>query len=83
MENALVDTELLVPSYGSIVKIPSTVPAPPHTRESLSQIDCYMGDNISTVQGGTERQQRVFVCTDHALKYISPYYQESPNTQRE
>ena len=50
--NALVDSELPVPEYGAISKIPSTGPGPPHTPESLTHIDCYMDDVISVVQGG-------------------------------
>ena len=48
--NALVYTDLPVPSYGAISKIPATGPGPPHTPESLTRIDCYMGDIISAVQ---------------------------------
>ena len=50
--NALVDSELPVPSYGEISEIPSTGPGTPHTPESLTHIDCYMDDVISVVQGG-------------------------------
>ena len=54
--NALVESELPVPVYGAISKIPSTGPGPPHTPESLTHIDCYMDDVISVVQGGPDRQ---------------------------
>ena len=50
--NAVVDSELPVPSYRAISEIPSTAPDPPHTPESLAHIDCYMDDAISVVQGG-------------------------------
>ena len=70
--NALVDSELPVPSYGAISEIPSTGPVPPHTRESLNHIDCYMDDVISVVQGGLDRQHRVFDGTIHALKCLFP-----------
>ena len=49
--NALVNSELPVPSYGAISEIPATGPGPPHTPESLTHIYCYMDDIISTVQG--------------------------------
>ena len=38
MENALVNTDLPVPSYGAIYKITSTGPGTPHTLESLTHI---------------------------------------------
>ena len=38
VENALVDTDLPVPSYGAIFEIPATGPGPPHTLESLTHI---------------------------------------------
>ena len=47
--NALVNTDLPVPSYGAISEIPETGPGPPHTPESLTNIDCYMDDVISAV----------------------------------
>ena len=49
--NTLGDIDLTVPSYGAISDIPATVPGPPHTPESLTNIDCYMDDVISAVQG--------------------------------
>ena len=70
--NALVDSEFPVPSYGAISDIPSTGPGPPHTPESLAHIDCYMDDIISVVQGGTDRQHRVFDGTVRALKWLFP-----------
>ena len=72
MENALVDTDLLVLSYGTISKIPATGPRPPHTPDSLTHIDCYMDDIISAVQGGPDRQHRVFDGTFRALKWLFP-----------
>ena len=57
--NALVDTDLLVLSYGAISDIPETgppPPTPPHTPESLTHIDFYMDDVISAVQGDPYRQ---------------------------
>ena len=54
--NALVDSELPVPSYCAISEIPSTRPGPPHTPESFTHIDCYMNEAISVVQGGSDRQ---------------------------
>ena len=70
--NALVDSELPVPAYGAISKIPSTGPGPPHTPESLTHIDCYMDDVIPVVQGGPDRQHRVFDGTVRALKWLFP-----------
>ena len=70
--NALVDSELPVPSYSAISEMPSTGPGPPHTPESLTRIDYYMDDVISVVQGGPDRQHRVFDCTVRALKWIFP-----------
>ena len=66
--NALVDIELLVPTYGSIVKIRTTRPGPPHMHESLTHIDCYMDDVISMVQYGLELQHRAFDGTVCSLK---------------
>ena len=50
--NALVNTDLPVPSYGTIYDIRVTGPGLPHTPGSLTHIDCYMDDVISAVQGG-------------------------------
>ena len=36
--NALVDSELPVPSYGAISEVPSTGPGPPYTPDSLTHI---------------------------------------------
>ena len=52
VSNALVDMELLVPAYGVIYKILSTVPGLPHTRDSLTHINWYMDNVISMVQVG-------------------------------
>ena len=49
--NTLVYTDLPVPSYGAISKILATGPGPPHIPESLTNINCYMDDVISAVQG--------------------------------
>ena len=57
---ALVGLELPVLSYGAISEIPAPEPGPPHTPERLTHIDCYMDDVISVVQGGPDRQHRVF-----------------------
>ena len=54
--NALVDTDLPVPSYGVISEIPETGPGPPHTPDILTHINFYMDDVISVVQGETDRQ---------------------------
>ena len=70
--NALVDSELPVPAYGAISEIPSTGPGPPHTPESLTHIDCYMDNVISVVQGGLDRQHRVFDGTVRSLKWLFP-----------
>ena len=70
--NALVDMELPVPAYGTISKIPTTGTPPSHTRYRLTHIDYYIGDVISTVQGGPELQHRVFDGTVCALKWILP-----------
>ena len=47
--NDLVNTDLPVPSYGAISKIPATGPTPPHTPESLTHLDCYRDAVISVV----------------------------------
>ena len=49
VENDLVNTDLPVPSYGAISKIPATRPTPPHTPESLTHINCYIDAVISVV----------------------------------
>ena len=62
--NALVNTELPVPSYIAISKIPAT---------GLGiHIDCYMDDVISVVQGGPDRQHQVFDGTLRTLKWLFP-----------
>ena len=71
--NALVDADLPVPAYGAISALPATEPAPPpHTSASLTHIYCYMDDVIAVVQGGAERQHRVFDSTVCALKWLFP-----------
>ena len=70
--NALVDSELPVLAYGAISEIPSTGPGPPYTPESLTHIDCYMDDVISVVQGGPDRQHRVFDGTVRTFKWLFP-----------
>ena len=54
VSNALVDMDLLVPSYGAISDLPSTETGPTHTRRILSHIRFYMDDIISAVTGGPE-----------------------------
>ena len=56
VSNALVNTDLPVPSYGAISKIPATGPYPPHTPDSLNHIYFYMDDAITAVQGGPDCQ---------------------------
>ena len=68
--NALVDTDLPVPSYGAVYKIPVIRPGPLNTPESLTHIYLYMNDVISVVQGGPYCQRRVFDGTVRALKWI-------------
>ena len=68
--NALVNSELPVPSYRAISDIPSTRPGPPYTPESLTHIYCYINDVISLVQGGPNRQHQVFDGTVRALKWL-------------
>ena len=70
--NTLVDTDLPVPSYVTISDIPEIRPSPPRTPESLNHIDCYMDNVISAVQGGPDREHRVFDGTVRALKWIFP-----------
>ena len=77
VENSLVYTDLPVPSYGIISEIPSTGPVPPYTLESLTHIDCYMNDVISTVQGDLDHQPQVFDGTVRALWCLFPNYSES------
>ena len=68
--NALVDTDLLVPSYGAISDIPETGLVPPHTPESLLHIYYFMDDVISAVQGVQDCQHQVFDGTVRALKWL-------------
>ena len=72
MANALVATDLPVPSHRVISEIPATGTETPHTPESLTHIDCYMDDIISAVQGVPDRQHRVFGGTLCALKWLLP-----------
>ena len=68
--NTPVDTDLSVPSYGTISEIQATMPGPLHTPESLTHINCYMNDVISAVQGIPDRQHRVFDVTVRDLKWL-------------
>ena len=68
--NALVNSDLPVPSYSMISKIPATRHVPPHTPESLTHIDCYMDEVILVVQGGPDCQYQVFDGTVRALKWL-------------
>ena len=79
--NALVNSELPVPSYGAISEIPATGPGPPHTPESLTNIDYYMDDFISVVQGDPDRQHRVFDGTVRALNWLFPSLWEISKTR--
>ena len=54
--NAMVNADFPIPAYGDISALPATEPPPPHTPASLTHIDCYVDDVISTVQGGAERK---------------------------
>ena len=47
--NALVHTSRPVPAYGAISEIPEPSPGPPHTLDSLTHIDCYMDNVITSV----------------------------------
>ena len=47
-------------------------PVPPHTRRSLTHIDCYMDDVISAVHVRTERRHQVFDRILCALKWLFP-----------
>ena len=69
---SLVDTDLPVPSYGEISEIPATGPGPSHTLERLTHIYCCMDDVISAVQGGPDRQHRVFDGTVCAVEWLFP-----------
>ena len=68
--NALVNSELPVPSYVTISNIPATGPAPPHIPERITHIYCYMDGVISVVQGGQDCQHQVFVGTVCALRWL-------------
>ena len=47
-------------------------PPPPTPHESLTDIDCYMDDVISAVQGGLEHQRLVFGGSVYYLKWLFP-----------
>ena len=47
-------------------------PPPPTPHESLTDIDCYMDDVISAVQGGLEHQRLVFGGRVYYLKWLFP-----------
>ena len=68
----MVDMEMPVTVYGAIAKIPSTRVPPPHMRDSLTHVDCYMDGVISVVHGGPERQHQVFDGTVLSLKWLFP-----------
>ena len=70
--NALVNSELTVPSYVTISNIPATGPAPPHIPERITHIYCYMDGVISVVQGGPDLQHQVFDGKVRALKWLFP-----------
>ena len=72
MANALVHTLLLVPAYGVISLVLKTGLGPPHITDSLMHINCYMDDVITAVQGGADRQHKVFDGTVQALKWLFP-----------
>ena len=69
--NTIVGTYFPVLAYRAISVLPNTEPIPPKIPDSLTNIYCYMDDVISAVQGGVERQHRVFDSTFSALKCIS------------
>ena len=52
MANAMVDADLPIPAYGEISALLTTEPGLPHTPASLTHINYYTDDVISTVQGG-------------------------------
>ena len=64
--------DLLVLSYIAISKIPPTSPGPFCMPESLTHINFYMDDVISTVQGGPDCQHQVFDSTICSLKWFFP-----------
>ena len=72
VENALVNTDLPVPSYSAISEIPTAGPGSPHLPESLTHVDCYMDGAIAAVQGEPDHQHRVFDGTVRALKWLLP-----------
>ena len=70
MANALVNIDLLVPSYGAISEIPETGTGPPHTPGSLTHIYCYKDYVISAVQGVPDCQHQVLDGAVRALKRL-------------
>ena len=72
VSNALLDTDLPFLAYKAISDLPSMEPVPPHTRRSLTHIDCYMDDVISAVHVRTERRHQVFDRILCALKWLFP-----------
>ena len=47
-------------------------PGPLHIMDSLTHINCYMGDVITAVQGRADRQREVFDGMVRALKWLFP-----------
>ena len=68
--NALVNTDLPVPSYSVISDIPATGQGTPYTPESLTHFYFYMGDVISAVQGRPDCQHLSFDGTVCDLKWL-------------
>ena len=56
ISKSMVETELPVPAYGGIAKIPAHTHTHTNIRESLTHSECYMDDVISTVQVGPKYQ---------------------------
>ena len=69
MAYAIVNTRLLVPSYGAITNIPMTGTGLAHTLEILTHIECYIYEVITVVQGGPKQQHQVFDGTVQTLKW--------------
>ena len=59
MDNSIINTSLLVPRYVTISNISKTGPGLSRTLEILTYIYCYMGDIVTTVQGGPYIQFQV------------------------
>ena len=66
--NVLAHKLLPVPTYRAIAAIPETIPVPPYTLDSLTQMYFYMDNVITTVLGGAEQQREVFYGMVGALK---------------